>query len=226
MRVIRLHEISSFVACLVLAALIGWGFVDLLGHVVQFEKHQDIFDGVAFLLSSFAVLMVIYKLLVIFAPIPKGELGHSVGHSWRYHIHTLFYLMVFQPLLISGIMPIPMRRGYFQLMGAKLGENVYPAGVLLDPLFIEIGDFCVVGFKSLICPHVHVGGVITHLPIKIGRRVTIAVGATIYGGTIIEDDARVLPHAVVNPNTHIKKGEVWGGIPARRIMPRHHEKSA
>lgn len=53
--------------------------------------------------------------------------------------------------------------------------------------------------------------------IEIGKGVWIAANAVILGPCIIEDNAVIAAGAVVVPNTHIHKGELYGGIPARKI---------
>ena len=50
--------------------------------------------------------------------------------------------------------------------------------------------------------------------IHIGNGVWICSNAVILGPCVIEDDACIGAGAVVLPGTHIKKGELWAGVPA------------
>ncbi|HAZ61859.1 MAG TPA: transferase, partial [Gammaproteobacteria bacterium] len=57
-------------------------------------------------------------------------------------------------------------------------------------------------------------------PIEIGDRVTIGANAVVLAGVSIDDGALVAAGAVVPKGTRIGPGEVWGGVPARRLRPR------
>lgn len=54
--------------------------------------------------------------------------------------------------------------------------------------------------------------------IKIGNDVWIGTGAKILKGSIIEDGAVIAAGAVVS--AHVKKDEIYGGIPAKKISER------
>ena len=53
--------------------------------------------------------------------------------------------------------------------------------------------------------------------ITIGKGVWLASNSTILGPCVIEDDAVIAAGAVVIPGTHIKRGELYAGIPAKKI---------
>lgn len=53
--------------------------------------------------------------------------------------------------------------------------------------------------------------------IYVGKGVWIASNATIIGPCRIEDDAVIAAGAVVVPDTIVKRGEVYGGVPAKKI---------
>lgn len=219
MKVIKPLEILSFFTLIGVALALSFGSVylgyRLAGHPLEVSN----LSVVAFLGFSFIYTFAVYFLFLKIAPIPRGVLEDGSSGDWYYHVHILFYLMFFYPILNSQIIPVPIRTLMYKVLGAKLGLNTYPAGMILDPQFVEFGDFCIVGMNALICPHIMIVGKMSHEPIVVGDRVTIGVAATVYGGVTIGDGATVLPHAVVRPNTQIKAGEVWGGVPARLIRP-------
>lgn len=53
--------------------------------------------------------------------------------------------------------------------------------------------------------------------IVIGRGVWLGSNCTVLGPAIIEDDAVIAAGAVVTPGTHVPKGAVFGGVPAKMI---------
>lgn len=53
--------------------------------------------------------------------------------------------------------------------------------------------------------------------IEIGKGVWLGSNSTILGPCVIDDDAVVAAGAVVVPGTHIGKGELFAGIPAKKI---------
>ena len=220
MKVIKLHEILSFFAILTIILFTSFAVLIITYQKLNWILQFDLLSAVIFSTYFFSTLLGAYYILIKALPIPKGPIPDDSKAEWIYHLHILFFFLFFHPFILSGLVPVPMRRKMYQTLGAKIGYNTYPAGTILDPQFVTMGDFCVVGLKSLICPHILLVGQMSHEPIVIGNKVTIAVGATIYGGTTIGDGALVLPHSVVNPNTKIGSNEVWGGVPAKKIKDR------
>jgi len=82
---------------------------------------------------------------------------------------------------------------------------------------VSIGSNSVIGQSALLIPHVIEGSRLAHYPIVIGDPVTIGASAAVLSDVVIGDDSIVATGAVVGKGTRIAPGEVWGGIPARRI---------
>lgn len=102
-------------------------------------------------------------------------------------------------------------------LGAKIADNTYTAGAILDPQFVTIGSSTLLGNSSLLVPHVLEGARIAHFPIRIGSHVTIGAHAIIMADVEIGDRVIVAMNSVVAKGTKIGDGEVWGGTPARRL---------
>ena len=117
----------------------------------------------------------------------------------------------------SGLIPLPLTRPLYIILGAKLGTNTYSSGILLDPPFIEIGENTIIGQYALLIPHVMEGKKLAHYRIKIGNNVTIGAHAVVMSGVTIGDNAIVGVGAVVPKDCHIGSGEIWGGVPAKKI---------
>ena len=117
-------------------------------------------------------------------------------------------------------MPTPMMRLFYLAIGTNLGKNTYSQGIIHDTPFIEVGNNCTIGQYALLIPHIIEGNRLAHFPIKIGDHVTVGAHAVVLAGVVIEDHAIVATGAVVSKGTRIETGEVWGGVPARRLKTR------
>ena len=86
-----------------------------------------------------------------------------------------------------------------------------------DPPLTTIGDNCIVGHDALVFAHVIEGSRFELCTVRIGNDVTIGGHAAIMPDVEIGDGAIVSIGAVVTKGTRIGVGEIWGGVPARRI---------
>jgi acetyltransferase-like isoleucine patch superfamily enzyme len=174
-----------------------------------------------------------YRLIMRFWPLPEGDIAEGSREELLYHLHIGFYLMLFYPILYSRLLPIPLVRLFYLALGADLGRNVFPpSGTLEDPSFLTIGANTVIGYQSVLCPHLITGKQLSYARIQIGNDVTIGIRATVYGGVVIGDGALIGagavigPHAIVGENAivkpcsfvkahmHVPHGETWSGVPA------------
>ncbi len=117
----------------------------------------------------------------------------------------------------SGIFPLPLMRVIYIALGARLGDNTYSSGIILDPPYIEIGENTIIGQYALLIPHVMEGKRLAHYCIKIGNNVTVGAHSVVMAGVTIDDNSIIGVGAVVPKGTHIGAGEVWGGVPAKKI---------
>ena len=159
----------------------------------------------------------VFRLFLWFVPLKDGEIEQASTQEFVYHVYLLFFLILFYPITRSGAMPVPLMRVVYLALGAKLGENTYSSGIILDPLFVEVGDNTLIGQYALLVPHLIENEKLGHYRIRIGNNVTIGAHAVVLAGVTIEDHAMVATGAVVKKGTHIEEGEVWAGVPARRI---------
>lgn len=179
------------------------------------------FRGVVLIILGIGLLyvyaIVIYRFFLHYLPLPEGDIAPNSTEEFVYHVYLLFYLILFYPIMRSGFVPVPLMRIVYLSLGARLGRNTYSSGILLDPPFIQIGDNTIVGQYALLVPHVIEGSKLAHEPICVGSNVTIGAHAIVLSGVRIDDNAMVAAGAVVTKGTHICRGEVWGGVPARRL---------
>lgn len=173
-----------------------------------------VFIGIIFI---YIYALVLYRLFLHFAPFNEGEIAQDSREEFSYHVYLLFYLILFYPIMRSGFMPVPLMRLVYQALGARLGNNTYSSGIILDPKFVEIGDNTLVGQYALIVPHVIENEKLAHYPVRIGSNVTIGAHSVVLAGVTIGDGALVATGAIVRKGTQIGAGEVWGGVPAKLV---------
>lgn len=164
-----------------------------------------------------ALAITLYRLFMHFMPLPPGYIEERSREEFIYHVHLLFFLIFFQPIMRSNILPVPMMTLFYKLLGAKIGKGTYPAGLVFDPLFITLGQDVTMGHGSGVVPHQIEGKLLSHEPIEVGDYATLGGYAIIFQGVKIGKNAIVAAGAVVAKGSVIPDNEIWGGAPARRI---------
>lgn len=137
--------------------------------------------------------------------------------SLRWFLHNgLTYLARYT--FLEFITPSPLAILFYQMMGMKIGKGSQINSTWIsDPSLIEIGAKTTIGGSVAIVAHYGQGGLLVIAPVKIGNNCTIGIKATVMGGVIIGDGAKILPHSVLLPKTVVPAGEIWGGVPAQKV---------
>lgn len=218
MRKISLLQTLAFLLLLAVAITLGLTTTALLlGHVQGLGD----FRGVALTAAAgclvFAYVVAANRLYLFVFPLKEGPIDSNSREEFVYHVYLLFYLVVFQPLTRSQVVPVPLMRLIYLALGAQLGRNSYSGGTLLDPPLTVIGDNCIIGHDSVMICHAVEGDSLSLAAIRLGDRVTIGAKAVILPGVTVGDGAVVAVNAVVAKGTQIGPNELWGGIPARRM---------
>ncbi len=217
MRRIKPGQIAVFVLLLTLSLGTGIATALMLAATIPLGNYREIavVGGAVFFIYLSALL--VFRLFLAVFPLRAGEIPEDSQQEFVYHVYLLFYLILFYPILRSGFVPVPIMRLVYLALGAKLGDNTYSSGIILDPQFVEIGSNSIVGQYALLVPHVIEGKKLAHYPIRMGDNVTIGAGATVLSGVTIGNDAIVSTGAVVTKGSRIGDGEIWGGVPAKPI---------
>ena len=217
MRKIRGPEIFTFATLLTVICLMALSTTWLAGTLLPVGDLR----GVSLLLIGvflvYAYAFAAYRLFLSAYPLKEGEIAAGSREEYGYHVYLLFNLILFYPLTRSNVVPVPLMRLVYQLLGARLGDNSYSSGILFDPPLISMGTNCIVGQSALLIPHEIEGQRLAHWPIRLGNDVTIGANAVVLAGVTIGDGAIVAIGAVVAKHTSIRPGEVWGGVPAKKL---------
>lgn len=177
---------------------------------------------------AFAYLygMAVYRLFLYTMPLGQGELRPGSREEFAANVNVLFYIMLLNSLVRTNFLPTPLMRVVYLALGARLGNNTYSAGAILDPPLTHIGDNCLIGHNAVLFAHVIEGSRFSLHPIRIGNGVTVGANAVVMAGVTIGDGAIVSAGAVVRKGTQIPAGETWGGVPARHLQARRTVRQA
>ena len=217
MRKIRFSQITVFVILCVVVVACGIGISKMLIEGFYLGDFRSLVLVFLTIIFTYFFALAVYRFFLHTFPLKEGEILENSMDEFGYHIYLLFYLIFFYPLMRSGFIPLPIMRIVYILLGARLGTNTYSSGIILDPPFVEVGANTLIGQFSLLIPHVIEGNRLAHYHIKIGNNVTIGAHAVVMAGVTIEDNAILGVGAVVPKGTYIAAGEVWGGVPAKKI---------
>lgn len=175
------------------------------------------FDFLYFILFTtfyFLISILELRLWLWKYPVPTNRLIVD-EELWYVHVYQLFYVITFTFLMKNPLLPLFIIRGIYLCLGARMEENSYTGGIIYDPHLVKIGSNTLLGEKTTLTPHQMEGSKLAYYPIIIGSNVTVGVNAVLLPGVIIEDHGLVASGSIVTKGTHIKKGEIWGGVPAK-----------
>lgn len=219
MRAIKPGQVAFFLALLALILLLALGSTVLLHGWLAPGEFRAVALVITGVLLIYAYAVLVYRGFLLALPLREGPVAENTRHELVANVNILFYLLLFNSLIRTHFIPVPIQRLIYLALGARLGANTYAAGALLDPPLTHIGSNTVIGHDAAVFAHVIEGSRLELKAVHIGNSVTIGAHAIVMAGVHIGDNAIVSVGAVVTKDTRIGAGEVWGGIPARRLKP-------
>jgi acetyltransferase-like isoleucine patch superfamily enzyme len=202
---------SVFVSLKIMAQL---GESSLLVQVVV----GSICLGVGLFASGLCLMLIVPIANLPFRFLLKPDRGpyYSVKFlPWVLH-NALTYLVRYT--VIDWYTPSPFTNWFYIAMGLKAGRGVQiNSSNLSDPALITLEDKVTVGGSATIIAHYGQGGFLIVDPVRIRKKATIGLKATIMGGVDVGEGSLVMPNSFVLPKTQIPANEIWGGVPAVKI---------
>lgn len=172
---------------------------------------------VAAALFLYIYAIIFYRLFLRIIPLEEEYIEEGSREEFGYHVYLLFNLILFFPIIRTKFIPVPLTRIIYLSLGASLGSNTYSGGTILDPPLTYVGANTIIGEDALLYCHVIEGHHLSLAAIHIGDNVTIGAKSIIMPGAIIGDGTIVAAGSVVLKRRQIRTGEMWAGVPARRI---------
>lgn len=217
MRAIKFCQVAVFLWLLLVIVALAIGTTLLVVDRLPLGDFRGVTLVLAAVLLIYLYAFLVYRLFLLALPLPEGEVVEHSRDELAANVNSLFYLLLFNSLICTHFVPVPLQRLIYLALGARLGTNTYSAGALLDPPLTRIGSNTIIGHEAVVFAHVVEGARLELWPVQIGNTVTIGAKAVVMAGVQIGDNAIVSTGAVVTKNTRIGAGEVWGGIPARKL---------
>lgn len=217
MRQITLSQILTFLLLLVVILALGLGTTWLLFGALSLGDFRGVALTGAALFWVYIYAFAVYRLFLNILPLQEGDIAEGSQEEFVAQVNILFYLILFNSLIRTHFLPVPLLRLVYLALGARLGHNTYSAGVILDPPLTYIGNNCIIGHDAVLFSHAIEGRRLSLSAIHIGDNVTIGATAVVMSGVTIRDSAIVSAGAVVTKDSSIGEGEVWGGVPAKLL---------
>lgn len=195
-------------------ALPGAGEARLLGLCVAGAAAYFVFG------LSLLVLLPVARWVLFCKGTPPGRYPFLSWKGWQWASYNALTL-IFRFTFMNWVRVTPFLPLYHRLMGMKVGARVQiNTAVVGDQNLISIGDDTVIGGDVTLVAHAAERGCLVAAPVRIGKRVTVGIMAVILPGCEIGDGALISAGAVLSKGAKVGPGEIWAGVPARRVGQR------
>lgn len=183
---------------------------------------------ILYLALSFAAGYFIYGITLIFTVgslrsvfrlnLKEGDYPIVSAGTMRWEFVNALFLLV-SVTFMDFILLTPFCPLFYLLMGAKMGRDVQiNSKNVADISLLEIGDRSVIGGNATVICHSFESGRLRLRKVKIGKDVVVGLNSVILPGAEIGDRATVAAGAVLSKDTKVGPGEMFGGIPAKKIV--------
>jgi hypothetical protein len=173
------------------------------------------------------LILIVSQLLISGLIINTFKIFYRPG-TYPYHMDNktsyrwMILCMLYTPCrkIIETFIGGSLKNKYYRLLGMKIGKNTLVGGVIKDPCVTEFGNNTTMGEYSIVYGHIHnyEKGTISIDKVRIGNNCIIGAGAIVMPGAIIEDNVTLAAGALVTKKQILKKGKIYGGIPAKEIV--------
>ena len=148
----------------------------------------------------------------------SGKYSKSIKDKITFKF-TLYYTL-YRPTekILSFFFIPPLYARYLKLIGAKIGKNVFFGGrnTISDPCVLEIGSNTLIGGGATIMGHLGEEKLVIQ-KVSIGKNCLIGAESLIMPGVTMEDNVVLGGKSLVTKNKVLKKGNMYGGVPAELI---------
>lgn len=179
-----------------------------------------VLGALAYFAYTLTVIWVVPILRVTAWGTPEGRYPYYSFKALQWASYNALILLV-RYTCIHFMRVTPFINLFHALMGMKIGERVQiNTAVIGDSNLIEIGDDSVIGGDVTLIAHAAERGHLVAERVRIGKNVTVGLMSVIMPGCEIGDNAVIAANAVLAKGTKIAPGEIWGGVPARKLGER------
>jgi acetyltransferase-like isoleucine patch superfamily enzyme len=203
-----------------------WVFLKVSGHTAAWPEWARMFGlGFAGFLGYFTYTLAVIPVTGVFrlvtaAKTPEGTYPYYSLKGFQWASYNAIILLV-RYTCINWMRVTPFINVFHRMMGMKVGRRVQiNTAIIGDSNLIEIGDDTVIGGDATVVGHSAEKGNLVTGRVKIGSRVTVGLMAMVMPGVEIGDGAIIGANAFLPKGTVVAPGEIWGGIPAKKLGER------
>jgi len=181
--------------------------------------------GNVLLFYLFLVLWTMLALKIIRVVFPIEEGIHSYAEDplacYIWNLHAFLCITNLSLHYINGLLPPPLRKVFYILLGAKMGKGIISiGGRLVDPHLISIEENAMIGDDALLTPHAFArtsSDVLILGRIEIKKGAIVGAKSMVMPGVTVGENSMVNAMSLVTMNTTIPPNEIWGGNPAVKV---------
>ncbi len=204
-----------------------FGLSGIVALVISRQLSVGVVEGVVlFYAISVVLTLIVLKILRTFFPVPEGV------YSFKDNVSEIFLFNLYEVLLLinlgffysTNVVPSLVRKSFYKLLGSKVGGGmIVIGGRIEDPHYVVVGTNAIVAEGAMLYPHVisnmdSAGNRLLAIgKIEIGANAIIGSRCTIMPSVTIGENAMVASMSYVPMNTVIPAGEIWSGVPAKKV---------
>ncbi len=153
MRKIGLTAILTFIGLFVLAGALAVSTTAWLIAPLPWGDFRGTSVFLAGILLLYLWAFVVYRVFLRLVPLQLGAIPPGSRAEFAAHVNILFYLLLFNTLIRTHFLPVPILRLVYIALGTRMGRNSYSAGVILDPPLTRIGNDSIIGHDAVLFSH-------------------------------------------------------------------------
>jgi acetyltransferase-like isoleucine patch superfamily enzyme len=135
--------------------------------------------------------------------------------KWAQYMAAIHIVRVLAGTLFRGS---PIWTIYLRLNGARIGRRVYVNSLALsDYNLLAFGNDVVIGADVHLSGHTVEAGIVRTGGVRLASGVTIGVGAVVGIGVAVGPGSQVGALSLVPKHTALEPGQIYAGIPVRRL---------
>jgi len=123
MREITPPQILTFFALFAVALTLGLGTTWLLLGGLPLGDFRGVTLVIAGVIFIYLYAFLVYRLFLHFVPLQEGELAEGSRAEFAAQVNILFYLILFNTLIRTHFLPVPLMRLVYLALGARLGAT-------------------------------------------------------------------------------------------------------
>lgn len=148
---------------------------------------------------------------------------------WRQDVGFLRVAYHYVVMVLARVSPsLRVKNWLYRRMGARVSPfacvGLEVTFDIFYPHLITVEEDAIIGFNSTVLCHEYTHRWYRTGPVVVKRGATVGANCTFLPGVVVGEGAIVSAMSLINSD--VPPGEVWGGVPARRLRRAHERTDA